>query len=175
MANNANVPRVSERATKGIPPKRFGFEEYGPEDCAIGGMNWTPKNGVSDPASQYRSDGASGFIDLASTEKTLMSTKGVSKLKPNYATSIRSKSSKKISVREVEHLKKILKREAEIHEIEMLKLEKQKAFLLRKQQLENELKQREDAVSNNYEFKHKKNPSEGNMIKESRKSERPDS
>lgn len=48
-------------------------------------------------------------------------------------------------MREVEYLKKTLEREAELHKIEMLKL--QKEFLIKTQHFENELKKQEDELS----------------------------
>lgn len=140
-----NVLRRGERISK--PPTRYGFENI--EYRVLRGINLATKDGVDNPAMQNRmKDGASGGIDLTSIEKTVLHPNR----QPSYAKSIgskaNSKTSRRSSLREVEHLKKNLEREAEIFEIEMEKLNKKKEFLLRSQKLELELKEKEDILSN---------------------------
>lgn len=136
------VPRKSDRSNKGIPPIRFGFEDYGLKRNAA----------IQD----QEKDGACGGESFTQTDETLIRGKNNTISNPNYAKSIASskantKISRQSSVREVEYLKKTLEREAEIHKIEMLKLEKEKEFLLKTQKLELELKRQEDELSNNFD------------------------
>ncbi|KAJ6639820.1 hypothetical protein Bhyg_12567 [Pseudolycoriella hygida] len=73
---------------------------------------------------------------------------------PNCAKSVKTKVNTKSgrkSVREIELLKKTMERDAEIHRIEMMELEKKKEFLLREKKFERELKMKEDEISNNCE------------------------
>lgn len=132
--------RKSERINKGIPPKRFGFEDF-----AFGGIK-TPNSVVDIEATDE--DGACGG-NLTKIERTVLREGNLSNHQQQYAKSVASKANSKTSRRSIrEHLKKTLEREAEIHEIEMLELKKKKEFLWRSQQLENELKNQEDVLSN---------------------------
>lgn len=136
-----NVPRTSGRTNKGIPPVRFGFEDY-----AYSAVH-------PDMQTQFE-EGAIGGINITPIENTLVRPESTSNRMNNCAKSVVSskvntKASRRSSIREVTHLKKTLEREAEIYEIEMQKLERKKEFLLRAQQLENEMKRQEDEQSNN--------------------------
>lgn len=139
-----NVPRRSDRVNKGVPPSRYGLENYEPE-CAIGGINVTPH-----PIVQNQPDNGAYGSTGNRNESTLVRID--SNLQPNYAKSVaskgHSKASRRSSVREVEHLKRVMEQEDEFHAIEMLELRKRKEFLLRKQQRQNELKHQEDILSN---------------------------
>lgn len=136
MDENKGV-RKSDRSNKGVQPQRFGFENYG-----------VFSNDVIQTQSE---NGATGDANSSFTD-TLVRADNIINQKPKFTKSVTSKAttkgSKQSSIRNIEFLKKKMEREAEIHKIEMKKLEMEKAFIKRAQQIEEEMKIQEIELSN---------------------------
>lgn len=127
------VLRRSERENKVIPPERWGFENYGLNRYA---------------AIQNQSvEGAIGG------DNTLIREENVQIEPQKYAKSKASKANTKISkqrsIREVTYLASALEKEKEIHKLEMMELAKEKEFLKKTLNLEKELKEKQDEISDN--------------------------
>ncbi len=128
MENN-QVPRRSERENKGNPPERWGFENYGLSRYAI----------IQDQSVEGACGGDNTIIREPIVQKYAKSTK----------ITANTKISKQRSVREVSYLASALEKEKEIHRLEMMELAKEKEFLRKSLTLEKELKEKQDAISDN--------------------------